>query len=118
MTAPKRLTREQAATLLGVAPATVTKYARDGVTNSHGAPFPAPANGVLGAGGEWLQSALKGWQKARIGQGGPGVRKNREGTACDRCGNVVERRKKDPATGDYLCKLCDLKAGEAELPQP
>ncbi len=111
MNPPERVDLEGAAALLGLAPATVRKYEREGrpPRSMSGPLFPK-----RDANGEFLASALLAWQKHRPGQGGPSVPKDREGTACDRCGNVVERRKRDPS-GAMLCKSCDLLAGEAEL---
>lgn len=108
MTPPKRVDLAGAAALLNVPPRTVQRYVSRGDKNGAGVAFPKPEGGL------WLESALKAWNKGRVGLGGKGVPKSREGTACERCGNVVERRIRDKETGAMQCKGCDLKAGEAQ----
>lgn len=110
MNPPERVDLTGAAALLGLAPASVRKYAREGrppraVT---GPLFPKPD-----INGEFLVTALLAWQKHRPGQGGPMVPKDREGTACDRCGQVVERRWKETGTDVLLCKPCYIWVGHA-----
>ena len=111
MTKPYRVVGvDEAATILGVTRATVVRYSKGALPG-----FPAPTNGTAGVRAEWLAGDLRAWLKTRAGVGGRGVPKDRQGTACEDCGNVVERRFRDKKTGRMRCKGCDLLAGEAEL---
>lgn len=107
-----RVTLDRAAEILGVAPKTARRYAAEGTANGTGPAFPP-----LDEAGTVDRADLLAWQAARPGRGKPrGARA--QGSPCQKCGLMVERRWKEQRTGRelLLCKP-DWVHVEDDLPE-